>query len=95
MMYPDRYASFVTAAIKKFVGRAAQFLKACAPDKLYMTLAQYNSDCVAQRKIAFLEQKRYATRIHSSPSDKLVLIAVHEERHGTYITEPLGCANDC
>lgn len=52
----DTYASYVTVAIRKLVGRVGSFLKACEPDKIYCTPAQFNSECVVQQKRALLEK---------------------------------------
>lgn len=85
-MYADTYASYVTAGIRQLEGRVGSFLKGQEFDGLYLTPAQYKSDCAVQIKREFLEQERCTTEIICSPSGKRGFIAVHEEWFGTNST---------
>lgn len=59
-----------------------------------MTTALYNNDNLVQRKEEFFKQENYATQTISSPSNKRVFIAIHEEGFLTYIRKRLGCVRD-
>lgn len=60
-----------------------------------MTPAQYNDDCVVQRKSSFFKQNSGKTRIISNLFDKRVFIAGDEKWFGRYKTERMGRVHKC